>query len=57
LQSFLPQFAEAVFAANNNTDANNTVANFFMMLFLLLFILLMLDAIYTIHYKFLILSL
>jgi hypothetical protein len=34
LQSFLPQFAEAVFAANNKTDANNTVANFFMMLFL-----------------------
>jgi hypothetical protein len=35
LQSFLPQFAEAVFAASNNTDANNTVANFFMMLFLI----------------------
>jgi hypothetical protein len=34
LQSFLPQFAEAVFAAINKTEANNTVANFFMMLFL-----------------------
>ena len=34
LQSFLPQFAAALLAANNKTVANNTVANFFMLLFL-----------------------
>jgi hypothetical protein len=52
LQSFLPQFAEAVFAANNSTDANNTVANFFMILFLyFLLIQKILSAIYAIHSK------
>jgi hypothetical protein len=34
LQSFLPQFADAVLAATNKKEANNTVANFFMLLFL-----------------------